>query len=65
MLGNINAEGLANVIERELITNYSTLVSIVSNRRTLLRAKSSLRYIGDRIYDVAYLLPSTLRLIGR
>ncbi len=39
MLGNINVEGLANVIERELITNYSTLVSIVSNRRTLFISK--------------------------
>ncbi len=39
MLGNINAEGLANVVERELITNYSTLVLIVSNRRTLFTNK--------------------------
>ncbi len=39
MLGNINIEGLANVAERELITNYSTLVLIVSNRRTLFISK--------------------------
>ncbi len=39
VLGNINVEGLANVVERELITNYSTLVSIVTNRSTLFTSK--------------------------
>ncbi len=39
VLSNINVEGLANVVERELITNYSTLVSIVTNRSTLFISK--------------------------